>query len=262
MGKAQQGAMSSISDMSQYTPQFQQAYYSQAGNAYAPQAVQGAQAGGAAMQQQGGQNVATANTFAGTPQQLAPFIQSTLNTAYDPQSALYSQERQANTDYSNAALAQSGLSFTPWATGVSTNADQTFNTNWTATQLGREQAGAGTAATLLGAGEGAATTGAALGNQGAGQIAQGAALPYEAQTGINQDIASMLPYLTANQQQQVQDYLSYYGAANQNASNAVSSGQAQDKYATGIGSGVGQLFGGSLGSSIYKSLPSMASLGL
>jgi len=53
LGAAQSGAMSNVSTQAQYTPQYQQAYYNQANNPYAGQAVQGAQAGGQAMQAQG-----------------------------------------------------------------------------------------------------------------------------------------------------------------------------------------------------------------
>ena len=239
LGAAQSGAMSNISNQAQYTPQFQQAYYSQANNPYAGQAVQGAQAGGQAMQAQGAQNIGTSNMFAGIPGQLTPAIQATLSTAYDPQQQLYNQQQQQNTDVTNAQLAQAGLGYTPWASGVSNQSNQTFNTNWLQTQLGREQTGASTIAQLLGAGEGAATTGAALGNQGAGQLYTGASMPYNAQTDINANIAQMLPYLTADQQQQAQDYLQYYQAANQNTANAVSAGNANNNFAAQIGQGLG-----------------------
>src|SRR5208337_3084279 len=145
--------------------------------------------------------------FAGMPQQLSPAIQATMSTAFDPQNALYKQERQQNADYTNAGLAQSGLSFTPWASGVANQSGQTFDTNWLQSQLARQQTGAATVSSLMGAGEGAANTAYNLGNQGATQMQQGAAMPYNAQTDVNANIAQMLPYLTANQQQQAQDYI-------------------------------------------------------
>jgi hypothetical protein len=239
MGAAQSGAMNTIGGMSQYTPEYQQAYYSQANNPYAGQAVQGAQAGGQAMQQQGYQNVGNANYFAGMPGQLSPAIQATLNTAYDPQNALYNQQHQANADFTNAQMAQSGLSFTPWASGVSNTADQTFNTNWLQTQLGRQQTGANTIASLEGTGANAANTAYSLGNQGATQIQQGGAMPYNTQSGINANTAQMLPYLTANQQQQAQDYINYYNAANANTANSLAAGKAQDSYMSNLGAGIG-----------------------
>lgn len=243
LSRAQTGAMDTIGGMGQYTPEFQSAYYNQADNPYSLGAVQGAQAGGQAMQGQGYQNLSNANYMSNIPQQLNPAIQATLNASYDPQMALYNQQHQANADYTNASLAQSGLSFTPWASGVGATSDQNFNTNWQATQLGRQQQGAGTIAQLLGAGGSAAQTGAALGNQGAGQIAQGAAMPYNTQTGINQNTAQYLPYLTSNQQQQAQDYINYYGAANANTNAATQAGQANNSYMSSIGSGIGTAVG-------------------
>lgn len=259
LSTAQSGAISNIQNQSQYTPQYQQSYYNQANNAntYGAQAVQGAQTAGQALQAQGNQNIGLSNQFAGVTSQLSPAIQATLNTAYDPQSALYGQQRQQNTDYTNATLAQSGLTNTPWAAGASSQSDQYFNTNWLQTQLGREQTGANTISSLEGTSANAANTAASLGNQGATQIYQGAALPYSTQTQINSDLAQFLPYLTSNQQQQVQDYLSYYGAANQNTANAVQAGNANNQYASGIGSGVGSLLGGNMGSSLIKGIGSL-----
>lgn len=241
MGAAQSGAINSIQGMGAYTPEIQSAYYNQADNPYTMGAIQGAQAGGQAMQGQGYQNVNTANYLSNIPQQLNPAVMATLNTAYDPQRDLYNQQHQANADYTNASLAQSGLSYTPWASGVGATSDQNFNTNWQATQLGREQTGANTVASLLGAGGTAATTGAQLGQTGATQIAQGGAMPYTTQTGINTDTTAMLPYLTSNQQQQAQDYTAYYNAANANTANATAAGQANNQYMTGIGQGLGGL---------------------
>ena len=253
LGTAQTGAITNIQDQAQYTPQYQQAYYSQANNPYSGQAVQGAVAGGQAMQGQGYQNLSMANQFAGLPSQLAPAIQATYNTAYDPQRALYAQESQSNMDRTNAGLAQSGLSYTPWGAGVSNQSGQTFDTNWLATQLGRQQQGADTISSLYGTSAGAANTAANLGSTGANQISGGAMMPYGAQTTINQNTSAMLPYLTANQQQQAQDYISYYNPANQNTSNAINAGHYQDQYMTDIGTGVGQAAGaayssGALGS--------------
>ncbi len=243
MGAAQQGAMGGISSMASATPQYQALYNAQASNPYAGQAIAGAQAGGQAMQQQGQQNINTANMFAGIPGQLSPAVAATLSTAYDPQQQLYSQERQQAIDTANAQNAASGLGFTPWGAGVTNQATTNFDTNWIQTQLGREQTGASTIAQLLGAGEGAAASGASLGAQGAGQIAQGAALPYATQTTMNQNLQPFLSDLTANQQQMAQDYLNYYGAANANTANAISAGAANNQYMTGIGQGIGGLAG-------------------
>jgi hypothetical protein len=202
------------------------------------------------MQNQGYSNMSMANTFAGIPSQLSPAIQSTLNTAYDPQQALYKQEYQQTMDRTNAQMAQAGLSFTPWASGVASNASEGFDTNWLATQLGRQTQGAQTIASLVGTGANAANTASSLGSTGATDIAQGAAMPYNAQTSANAQLAAMLPYLTANQQQMAQDYTNYYNASTGNTNAAISAGNANNNYMGQIGLGAGLLANSALGSSL------------
>jgi hypothetical protein len=254
-GMAQAATLSGISNLSSNIADYQGLYNAQASSPYAAQAMQGAQAGGQALQAQGVQNIGNSNVFAGVPQQLSPAVAATLNTAYDPQDALRAQMYQQSMDQTNAQLAQSGLSFTPWAAGVTNNNANTFGTNWLQSQLGREQTGAATIAQLLSAGEGAATTGAQLGAQGAGQIASGALLPYQTQTGINQNTAQALGNLTAAQQQQVQDYQAYVNAANAQAANAISAGNDNNQYMASIGSGIGTAAGLGLGAYALYNLP-------
>lgn len=252
LGRVQGQTASGIGDLSAYTPTTQSVFYNQQNNPYAGAAVAGAQTGGAATTQQGATNLANAGQFQGIPQSMLPFIQSTLNTGFDPQNQLRQQLQQENTDFTNAALSQRGLGSTPWAAGVSATSNQQFGTNWLDTLLGRQQTAANTAGSLVTGASNAASEGANLGSIGAGQLVAGAGLPYAVSTGINTDLASFIPYLTSNQQQQLTDYLNYYGAANQNNANAVQAGQAQDKanmaLGTGIGQGLGFLFGGSGGS--------------
>lgn len=257
LGAVQGSAYGATQGLGAYTPATQSVFYNQQNNPYTGQAIQGAQAGGAAMQGQGTTNLSNASTFQGLPSSLLPFAQQTLQTGFDPQNALYGQKHQANTDFTNAALSQRGLGATPWGAGVSAMSDQYFNTNWLDTLLGRQQTAANTAGSLVGTAGNAATMGAGLGAQGAQQLAAGGALPYQVSTGINTDLAGFLPYLTSNQQQQIQDYLQYYGQANQNTANAVNAGKAQDAanlaLGQGIGGGLSWLFGGSGGSGGYGS---------
>ena len=262
LGAAQSSAMSGAAGLNSNIGNYQNLYNAQANSPYASQALAGSQAAGQMMQGQGYQNINTANMFAGVPSQLSPAISATLSTAYDPQNALYQSEYQKSMDQTNAQLAQSGLSFTPWAAGVTGDAADSFNTSWLQSQLGREQTGASTIAQLLGAGEGAATTGATLGNQGATQIATGAALPYQTQTGINTNTATALGNLTAAQQQQLQDYINYYSAATGNTQAAVQAGQANNQYASNIGLGAGLLANSALGSSMGSGLMSSAGAGI
>lgn len=248
LGGAQAGAYGGTQGLGAYTQPTQQIYYNQAGNPYGGGAITGATQAGTALQQGGQATLDNAGAFTGAAQGVLPYASEALTTGFDPQLALYGQEHQANTDFTNAALSQRGLGATPWGAGVSSMSDQYFNTNWLQTQLNREQTGANTAAGLYGAGEGLAKTGAGLYSMGAGQIAEGGALPYQVSTGINRDLASFIPYLTSNQQNQINDYLNYYGTANQNTQNAINAGRARDL--------AGQYIGTAIGSGISSLMPS------
>jgi len=245
---AQNATFGNIQGMSAATPQFQGVFNSQATNPGVPGAQAGAQAGGAALTGQGDQNLGTSASMAGAFPTLLPFMQQALQTGFDPQNALKGQLGQQSRDTTNQDLASRGLQYSPFGAGVASTQDQLFNTNWLQSQLNREQTGANTANTLLGAGVNTAQAGAGLGNTGAKQLAEGGALPYMTNTGINQDLASFLPYLTQNQQQMIQDLLHYGSNANQTAGVAVQAGQAQDKadqaFGSGIGGALSTLFGG------------------
>jgi len=246
--QAQNAGFAGIQGLGANTPTFQSAYNNQANNPGVPGAIAGGAAGGAAFTQQGDQNITSGNTMAGAYPTLLPFIQSALATGFDPQSQLKGQLQQQSRDTTNVDLNNRGLQFSPYGAGVAATADQNFNTNWLQSQLQREQTAAGAAASLFGSGVSTTQAGANLGNQGAQQLTEGGALPYVTQTGINQDLASFLPYLTQNQQQQIQDLLGYGSNANATAGAAVQAGRAQDQadqaFGGGLGGALSTLFGG------------------
>lgn len=66
---------------------------------------------------------------------------SILNTAFDPQSQLYSQSFQQNQDQVRASLAARGLNSSGTGAGIENQANQNFNTNWQNNQLGRQTQG-------------------------------------------------------------------------------------------------------------------------
>jgi hypothetical protein len=63
----------------------------------------------------------------------------TLNTAYDPQQALYNQQYQQMTQQANAANAQNGVAGSPFAAGLAAQDQQNFNIAWQNAQLGRQE---------------------------------------------------------------------------------------------------------------------------
>lgn len=128
-----------------------------------------------------GQELGGAQTVSGYGAQGAQALQGAggqvLNTAFDPQTALYNQLQQQTTDQANAANAAAGVSG-PYAAGTTDQALQNFNIAWQNQQLARQQQGIQAA--------GQAYTGA----QGLGT--QAASLPYNTYLGQQQtDIGAL-----------------------------------------------------------------------
>lgn len=112
-----------------------------------------------------------------------------LNTAFDPQSALYKQSLQNLNDQVNANEAARGITMGGVGSQILNNADAQFNTDWQAQQLANQVQGLQAAS---GANVNASNINAQGGNiatQGAGNIAQGGMLPY---TTYTNDIGNQL----------------------------------------------------------------------
>lgn len=62
----------------------------------------------------------------------------TLQTGFDPQSALYNRSYQQNLDQQNAINAMNGVSGSPYAAGVTGDSVRNFNIDWQNQQLGRQ----------------------------------------------------------------------------------------------------------------------------
>lgn len=68
---------------------------------------------------------------------------SILNTAFDPQGALYARSFQQNLDQTRAGLAARGLNDSAVGAGIENQSNMDFNTNWQNQQLGRQIQGLG-----------------------------------------------------------------------------------------------------------------------
>jgi hypothetical protein len=80
---------------------------------------------------------------------LASDANQTLNTAYDPQGALYKQGQTGALDYANVANSMSGVSGTPYGSSVSANALTNYDLNWQDKQLSRQEGALKSADTAL-----------------------------------------------------------------------------------------------------------------
>jgi hypothetical protein len=199
----------------------------------------------------------------GAGQNLQGGANAVLNTAFDPQSALYNQTLQNVTAQQNAQNAAAGVGTTPYGAGLQDQNLQNFNIAWQQQQLANQVSGlnASTGATQAAQGLQAAAPGQYLtasqtpynvyGQIGAGQIGA-----YN-QLGQFGQSASALP------QQQIADYQAYLqgGASQQGVNNqsAALANQEQQQNLGNIFGGLGALggigglggFGGSSGGSYY-----------
>lgn len=85
--------------------------------------------------------------------------QTIMNTALDPQNALYNQLFQQNTDQTRAGLAARGLDTSATGQGIENQSNQNFNLGWQNAQLGRQVEGAGAYQGLAGLAQNIANTG-------------------------------------------------------------------------------------------------------
>lgn len=202
---------------------------------------------------------AGANLLA-TGQSYLPYAQQTLQTGFDPQNALYTQQYQQNNDAVNSGLASRGLGMTPYGAGVQNQSDINFNNQWQNQQLARQGQAAQTVGALSNAG-GAATT------LGLNTLQQGAALPYSTANTIGQTGLSAYGTLAGIQNPQIADYLQYLGVGNQSAgvnnqlyANQITAQNNQFNQMQTAGSnlgkslsGAGNFFGGGSGVAPYSS---------
>lgn len=181
----------------------------------------------------------------GTGQQLQGAGNTVMQTAFDPQQQLYSQQMALTQAQQNAANAGAGVGTSPYGAGLQDQNIQNFNIAWQNQQLQRQLSGL--------QGYGAATQQAqGLMASAPGQYLQSSAIPYGTYGAIGQgqigalgalgqygQMASQIP------QQQLQDYLSYIGAgtAQQGANNQTAALQAamQNMYMGQLGAGLSGL---------------------
>lgn len=123
-----------------------------------------------------------------------------LDTAFDPQNALYNRSQQQLTDQNRAAQYARGIQATPYGAALENSANENFNIDWQNQQLGRQAQGLSSA-------------------QGAYGAAQGMGNSYSStQAGLNAGMNEQYAGLTNAASSQ---YANYLNAQNQsNASNA------------------------------------------
>lgn len=232
--------------------------------------LQGLSQGAGALGQTNSQIPLSYTGITSNPQLMAGL--QTLATAYDPQQTLYNQQYQQQMDQQNAINAMNGVAGSPYAAGVSGQANQNFNTNWQNNQLQRQVTGLGAydSAASAAAQNIAALTGASTNNYSTLANTAATTATDASNLGIaglnTQASAAQLPYDLYLQQQQAQEaalgsqvsgtnaaaattqesvadqgtYLAQGTSANNSAIQATS---ANNQAAQASAAGFGQLFG-------------------
>lgn len=136
---------------------------------------------------QAGAQLGASAGLGGLATSMSPYLAQLLQTGFDPQSALYNQQQQQNTDQTNAINAMNGVSGTPYGAGLATQSNQNFNTNWQNAQLGRQLSALGGADSALGAIGSGYSTASDLGSTGLTTLQQSGSQPYNTSMGISSD---------------------------------------------------------------------------
>lgn len=236
-----------------FLPMYEQATQNIYNNPYAVGAQQGAgvaaqlgQQGAQNAYDWGGQQVAQA-------QSLVPYASQIMNTAFDPQQALYNRMLQQLQEQQRAGQSVRGIATTPYGAGLENDALRNFNIDWQNQQLNRQTQGAGAAGNLISTAGQQTDYGAALQNTAPGLYNTASAMPYNTAQGIGQGQQQALGSLFSGAQQvqnlaqtPIQEFLQYLqignqagGVANQGAANALRQAGASFGENQVLGAGIG-----------------------
>lgn len=198
----------------------------------------------------GQQDLSASNNMFAMGNSLAPYAQTILNTAFDPQSALYNRTAQQLTDQTRAGNEARGIDMSATGAGLENQALSNFNIDWQNNQLNRETQGATSAEGINSQVSSDYGSGANLGNQGVDMTLAAGAIPYASKMQIDQDKFNALNTMSqagtaANSQvqQTANDYLNYLNQGRNSAGTANQAAQAGFNNFGTTASGVGGLLG-------------------
>ena len=227
------------------TPELYQTFLNQAGINTQPM-VQAGQDAGAAYGQNAQLAQMLSSMLGGQAGQNFGNASQIMNTAMDPQQALYNRTAQQTQDQTRAAESASGVAMSPYGAGLESQAMNNFNIDWQNAQLGRQVSGAG-AATQLGQLGGQDVSGAyGMAGQVPTNLLQSGTVP--AQTAMTaygmpaqaaQNYASGMTSAVSSPysgiMSQIIPYLTYGSGATNNAFTGSMAGQAQNQSMTNQG---------------------------
>ena len=148
-------------------------------------------------------------------QSLYPYAGAVMNTAFDPQQALYDRTAQQVAEQARAGQAARGVAMTPYGAGLENQNMRNFNIDWQNAQLQRQIGG-------LGAGAGAINTAANIQSNAVPLFMQAGQFPYQTSQGIGSNQLNALNQFgqfgqnaAKIPQAQVQGWQNYLGYGNQ-----------------------------------------------
>lgn len=164
-------------------------------NPFSGQALSGAQTAGGMMTDAASDAYGRGGSLSSTAMQGLPAASSVLNTAFDPQNALYARTLGKTMDQLGVYLANTGLTSSGAGAGIASDALRDFNIDWQNNQLGRQTQGLsafnqGVGGTGQNLGAGADLQSGAAANYGVGS-----AMPYSTYSGLSADRLGVLGQL-------------------------------------------------------------------
>lgn len=232
-------------------PQLQQITTQELNNPYARAAQSGANTTGSyatgtfAPMQYG-----AASTLYGQAGAASPYALQALQTANDPQNALYGRTYQQVMDQQNAINAQNGIAGTPYGAGVAGQTASNFNLDWLNNQQQRQATGASIYGGLSNAQTGLYNAGQGQGYGGMQTSLYGSALPYSTYGAIAGDQANALNNYSAGASGAFGPatslaglYGNYLGIGQGADQLAIQQAQAQNAQDASMWSGIGSILG-------------------
>lgn len=195
-------------------------------NPFNAQQLGGAQQAGGMLTSAGQGAYGQGGAIGSTAMQGLPAASQVLNTAFDPQNALYARTLNQTQNQLGTYLANSGLTSSGAGAQIMSDALNNFNIDWQNNQLGRQTQGLQAFNSGVGGVGQNATSGYGLQTAGAGGVQTGTGLPattFNQQTGQQLGVLGQLGSGLGQSQQLTNTGLSNLAGGNQYASNTYAS---------------------------------------
>jgi hypothetical protein len=174
------------------TPQFGQIASNIAGTPYATSDLSGQVSAAGMAPGLAGLQYGTGLNLTGTGLSQIPYINQTMQTAFDPQNALYNRLLAQTQNQQNVQNTQAGVGTTPYGASLADLNLQNFNIDWQNNLLNRMATGAQTASTLGSNITGLTGAGLQASGMAPGTLSTLSALPYNTYVGQQGNVTSAL----------------------------------------------------------------------